>query len=130
MFNIIKFLIFALLFQTVAYSQTDLPISESDTIQKDSLPKERIWQKFKVDARNAANGFLYTFAQPTRWQKDDFVYLGATIIGTGVLYLNDEEISSFFRKQEKDMPHMVSESGYWFGKPQVNYGITGGVYVV
>jgi membrane-associated phospholipid phosphatase len=106
-------------------------ICENDSIiENDTIKKETLWSSLKYDARNAANGFLYTFAQPTRWKKKDFLYLGGTILGTGILYYNDEKISSFFSKQESNIPHTISEFGFRFGKPQINYGITSSVYLI
>ena len=121
--------------QHFVYAQTDSLSIQRDTlvfseIKNDTIAKETIWQKLKYDARNGANGFLYTFAQPTRWDKKDLAYFGGTLVGTGILYLSDEEISSFFRRQDKDIPPSVSEFGFRFGKPLVNYGLTGSVYLV
>lgn len=131
----VKFLIVFFACQNFIHAQTDSLSIQNDTlvfseIKNDTLIKETIWQKLKYDARNGANGFLYTFGQPTRWDKKDLTYFGGTLIGTGILYLSDEEISSFFRRQEKDIPHAVSEFGFRFGKPLVNYGLTGSVYAV
>jgi membrane-associated phospholipid phosphatase len=127
-------LLFALMiFQNQALSQQDsLHISVDSTdffiVQKDSVVKENLWQKVKYDARNGANGFLHTFAQPTRWDKKDLAYFGATVVGTGILFISDEEISSFARRQDEKIPHIVSEFGFRFGKPLVNYGLTGSIY--
>lgn len=133
--NVIKLLLFILVYQIPVYGQSDSLRVQTDSLlmtinPNDTVVKENIWQKIKYDARNGVNGFFYTFAQPTRWDKKDLTYFGATVIGTGILYLTDEETSSFFRRQEKDIPHLVSEFGFRFGKPQINYGITSGIYVV
>ena len=133
-----KFITFLFLFfasQNFMHAQTDSLSLQDETlvftdIKHDTLPKETIWQQLKYDARNGANGFLYTFGQPTRWHKKDLAYFGGTLVGTGILYLSDEEISSFFRRQEKDIPHAISEFGFRFGKPLANYGLTGSVYAV
>lgn len=130
----IKLIVLIFAFQNQGFSQADSLNFQKDSltiakIEQDSVVKESFWQKLKYDARNGANGFLYTFAQPTRWEKKDYTYLGGTLIGTGILYLSDEEISSFFRRQEKDIPHTISEFGFRFGKPQINYGLTGGIYL-
>ncbi|CAM3990644.1 phosphatase PAP2 family protein [Flavobacterium cucumis] len=101
----------------------------SHKIEIDSIRKETKWSQLKFDARNSANGFLHTFARPLHWDKKDFTYFGATILATGITYLSDEEISSFFRQQDQDIPGVVSEFGFRFGKPQINYGITGSVYL-
>lgn len=130
-----KLLLLIFASQNFIFAQTDSLSVQSETLvfyenKNDSIIKKSIWQKLKYDARNGANGFLYTFAQPTRWDKKDFAYLGGTLVGAGVLYLSDEEISGFFRRQDKDIPPVVSEFGFRFGKPLVNYGLTGSVYLV
>lgn len=129
-----KLLIISIVFQNFIFAQTDSLFIKQDSvfvpkIQNDSIEKATIWQKLKYDARNGANGFLYTFAQPTRWDKKDLTYLGGTLVSTGILYLSDEEISNFFRRQDKDIPHLVSEFGFRFGKPLINYGLTGSIYL-
>lgn len=131
----VKLLLVFFACQQFIYAQTDSLSIQRDTlvfseIKNDTLVKQTIWQKLKYDARNSANGFLYTFAQPTRWDKKDLTYFGGTLVGTGILYLSDEEISSFFRRQNNDIPHSVSEFGFRFGKPLVNYGLTGSIYLV
>lgn len=133
--NTICLILVFLLSRNFLAAQTDSLSVHRDTLvftgaEQDTLKKETFWSKVKYDARNGANGFLYTFAQPTRWSKKDYAYLGATVVGTGILYLSDEEISHFFRRQEKDIPHTISEFGFRFGKPQINYGVTGSVYLV
>ncbi len=133
--NTICLILIFLLSRNFLAAQTDSLSVHCDTLvftgaEQDTLKKETFWSKVKYDARNGANGFLYTFAQPTRWGKKDYAYFGATVVGTGILYLSDEEISHFFRRQEKDIPHTVSEFGFRFGKPQINYGVTGSVYLV
>lgn len=134
MTKFIRFLIVSIAFQPFIFAQTDSLSIVQDTIEVSKvdtnlLVNETIWQKLKFDARNGANGFLYTFGQPTRWKKKDFAYFSGTLISTGILYASDEEISSFFRRQDKNIPNSVSEFGFRFGKPVVNYGLTGSIYL-
>lgn len=111
-------------------AQTDsLSIAPSFHEPLDAREAKPMWLTLKQDARLAANGFLFTFARPGSWDQHDMASFGATVLGTGILYFNDASISDFARKQEGDIPHLISEAGFRFGKPQVNYAITGGVYV-
>jgi membrane-associated phospholipid phosphatase len=126
---------FTLFFHSFLQSQiikNDSLMISNDSVwvqaQKDSIHEKSLWQTLKYDARNGANGFLHTFIQPTKWKKKDFLLLGGTILGTGILYVSDEDISSFARRQNEKIPHMVNEFGFRFGKPLVNYGLTGGIY--
>lgn len=59
-------------------------ICENDSIiENDTIKKETLWSSLKYDARNAANGFLYTFAQPTRWKKKRLFISGWDHFGYG-----------------------------------------------
>ncbi len=114
-------------------AQTDSLLLDSITISRelrtDTIRKETKWSQLKFDARNSANGFLYTFARPLHWDKKDFSYFGVTVLATGITYLSDKETSDFLRRQNKDIPGTISEFGFRFGKPQINYGVTSGIYL-
>lgn len=99
---------------------------DSSQIQKRKNP---VWRNLKYDASNMAGGFLNAYTQPARWQKDDYIKLGATATGIVLLYFADEEINDFFSKQEPDIPETVKDFGWYFGSPQNNYGLTGAVYL-
>lgn len=127
------FLFFLSYFVCITQAQTldSIATVESQNYQvTDTTTTETTWMKFKYDARNGANAFLYTFKRPLSWNKKDFTFLGATLLGTGITLLTDQQTSDFFRRQNNDIEPVVSEIGFWFGKPQVNYGITGSIYAV
>lgn len=129
-----RYFFFSILFVAlcpVYLAQTDsLAVAPFSPIAEDTPGDKSMWSTVKQDARLAANGFLYTFARPGSWNQHDMATFGATVMGTGILYFNDAAISDFAQKQNGDIPHLISEVGFRFGKPQVNYAITGGVYVV
>lgn len=91
--------------------------------------KARIWQDFKYDIESIGGGFLNAFTQPVRWEKDDYMIAGATVTGISLLYLVDEETSEFFRRQQNDIPKGILDAGWYFGRPEVSYGLTAGVYL-
>lgn len=123
-------LLTGLLVSVSVFGQTDSTFVETDSIVSiDTMTTPSLWRTVKTDARSSVHGFLYTLAQPTRWDKTDYLYAGATVVGTGIIYLNDQSISDYFRQQDKKMPHLISESGFRIGKPLINYGLTGGVYL-
>jgi hypothetical protein len=106
--------------------------SDSAMVLTDSVPtkeKGRIWQNLKYDALNIAGGTLNGFTQPARWQKEDWIVAGATAAGLTLLYLADEETSDFFQKQSDDIPGVVKEFGWIFGRPEANYSLTSGIYL-
>ncbi|SMC70766.1 phosphatase PAP2 family protein [Moheibacter sediminis] len=107
----------------------DSIIVDSSQIQQVQTKKNPIWKNLKYDASNMAGGFLNAYTQPTRWQKDDYIKLGATAAGITLLYFVDEEINNYFHKQEPDVPGVIKDFGWYFGSPQNNYGITGAVYL-
>jgi len=99
-------------------------------VQKDTLVvKNRIWQNFKEDIGVTTGGFTNAFTQPLRWKKDDYLIAGATVAGVSLMYLSDQETSDFFRRQHNDIPEGVLYGGWLFGKPQMSYGLTAGIYL-
>lgn len=119
------------------FAQTDSLQLETDSISFttisepiDSLKKKNIWTNFKYDAASMGGGFLNVFTQPKRWKKDDYYKLGATILGVGLAFATDEQSSDFFRRQEAEVPPLAKNFGWYFGTPQVNYGVTGVIYTI
>ncbi len=111
-----------------AFGQEDSLHLTTDSIQLKS--KNKLWKNLKYDVTTIAGGTLNGFTQPIRWEKDDFLIAGATAAGLSVLYLADEETSKFFRNQSDDIPGSVKEFGWLFGRPEANYSLTAGVYLV
>jgi len=110
----ILFLVFPLL----AFSQNK---------EKDSLPNT--WELLKYDGVSAFKGLTTTYQKPLGWQKDDFLTAGAIVLGTGALYVFDEETNVWFEDQEKHIPNIVKDFGWYYGSPQNNYAINGAVYL-
>ncbi len=115
--------------------QEILPLpSEEDSVSQDSLgarhhKKNRIWNDFKYDIVTMAGGFGNAFARPFSWGKTDYLRVGATVAGVGLIYLVDEDASRFFIRNREDVPNFFRKFGWYFGSPQINYGITGAVYM-
>lgn len=96
-------------------------------IQKDSLPTT--WELFKYDGLSAYKGLTTTYTKPLKWQKDDFITAGAVVLGTGALYIFDEETSRWFENQEQHIPSIIKDFGWYYGSPQNNYAVNGAVYL-
>ncbi|MFO8147280.1 MAG: phosphatase PAP2 family protein [Bacteroidota bacterium] len=94
---------------------------------KDSIPTT--WQLLKYDGISAFRGLTTTYAKPLEWKKDDYLTAGAIVLGTGAMFLIDEESSQWFMNQEKDIPGLIKDVGWYYGSPQNNYAINGSVYL-
>lgn len=87
------------------------------------------WELLKYDGISAFGGVKKTYSRPFHWDKEDYLIAGAIIAGTGALYIFDEETSTGFISQEKDIPGIVKDFGWYYGSPQNNYAINGGIYL-
>jgi membrane-associated phospholipid phosphatase len=113
---------------SVKISQLDEPVSES-SFTKNQDKKNDIWSHLKYDIVTMAGGFGNAFTRPLSWEKKDYLRLGATVATVGIIYLADEDISRTFIRNRENVPNVVRKFGWYFGSPQINYGITGAVYV-
>jgi membrane-associated phospholipid phosphatase len=84
----------------------------------------------KQDGLMIFKGVKHVYSRPLHWKTDDWFTFGGVVAGTGLIYMADEEINTYFVKQNEDIPTIVKDFGFRFGKPLVNYGFTGGVYAV
>lgn len=122
--NKIIFLLFFFFFIT-AWGKQDNIYTHQDTTKV----KTRIWQDLKYDLGSMGGGFVNAFVQPLRWQKNDYMIAGATVMGVSLLYLVDGDTSDFFRRQQNDIPKGLLDAGWYFGRPEASYGLTAGVYL-
>ncbi|QKX04270.1 phosphatase PAP2 family protein [Aquimarina sp. TRL1] len=99
-------------------------------IAQEAPKKESTWSMLKYDGVSVFKGVKHAYTQPFKWKGKDFATLGTILVGTSILYAIDEPANEYFTKQEKDIPHIVKEFGFRFGKPLVNYGLTSGVYTL
>jgi membrane-associated phospholipid phosphatase len=91
------------------------------------LPPRRI-DLLKVDGRNGVNSVLHAYFGPARWKKKDWLLAGGIAVGTYGLFLLDEQVNPVFTNQHDDIPKIVRDLAFYFGKPQYNYGLTAAVY--
>lgn len=119
------FVVLGIFFSANVFSQDSLVVVVQDSV---IFEKPTKWENFKYDVNAIGGGFIYTFTNPARWQKDDYMIAGATATGISLLYLVDEDTSDFFRRQKDGIPEGVLYGGWLFGKPQFSYGLTAGVY--
>lgn len=97
--------------------------------QNDTLTGgKRIWNSLKYDGVSVFKGVGNTYTQPLRWKKDDFVTAGSLIVGTGLLYLADDEGSRYFSQQGEKAPNILQDFGWYFGSPQNFFMVSAGIY--
>ncbi|WP_306618828.1 phosphatase PAP2 family protein [Chryseobacterium ginsenosidimutans] len=114
--------------------QDSVMSSNVETVSENSLTKKRdkkndIWSHLKYDIVTMGGGFGNAFTRPLSWEKKDYLRLGATVATVGIIYLADEDISRTFIRNREDVPNVFKKFGWYFGSPQINYSITGAVYV-
>lgn len=108
-------------------AQNDSLVAQ-EIVVTDSIQNESKWNRFKYDATSMGRGFVHAYARPLDWKKQDYLILGATAIGTGILFATDEQTSPYFVERGEDIPQGIQDFGFYFGKPLVNYGLTGSIY--
>ncbi|UJH91957.1 phosphatase PAP2 family protein [Antarcticibacterium sp. 1MA-6-2] len=120
-FQVLKFFpFFVFLFLTSITS-----FAQGET--KDSVPNT--WQLLKYDGISAFQGLTTTYAKPLEWEKEDYLTAGAIVLGTGAMFLIDENSTEWFMAQEEDIPNLIKEAGWYYGSPQNNYALNGAVYL-
>jgi membrane-associated phospholipid phosphatase len=97
--------------------------------QKLDTTNENLWNHLKYDLGSIFGGMCYVYSRPLHWQGGQWLTFGGVSVGTGALYLFDDESSEFFRNQKDDIPKFVLDYGYKIGSPENNYMITGAVYL-
>lgn len=125
--KILCFFLLCLLSLQSIKAQNDSLVPQNIAL-KDTIQKESVWNRFKYDINSMSKGFVYAYGRPLHWEKDDYLILGATAVGTGVLFLTDKHTATYFENQGEGVPNGVKDFGYNFGKPLFNYGVTGGIY--
>lgn len=85
--------------------------------------------KKNPDAIRVADGVLFTYTAPARWQGKDWVKLGGVVAGTAALTLADKPVRTFWQKHDPRILDGFSEVGYHYGKHYTSIILTGGVYL-
>ncbi len=96
--------------------------------QENIVKKPSIWADLKQDGGDMLGGVKYAFTRPLYWKKDDWCKAGVIVGGTALLYLADEQTSTFFRDQRDNAPGVLKEIGWYYGSPQNFFMISGGIY--
>lgn len=86
------------------------------------------WQLLKYDANRTVKGITHAVTRPLHWKGKDFEKLGGIVLGSVMLSALDQPSSDFFRRQEKDVPMVIREFGFYFGQPQNYLMANAGIY--
>jgi len=111
--------VLALGFSTISAQQLDNE-KPSDTATT--------WQLLKYDAKSAFQGVKHSFTRPAHWKKKDFNTLGVLLLGTVALTAIDNDVNTFFAKQESSVPKVIKDFGWYVGNPQNYFVATAGIY--
>ncbi len=83
----------------------------------------------RPDIFRFTDGVLYSFSQPARWDKKDWLTLGGVVVGTALLSFADEHVNDFWKRQDSPFLDGVERVGYHYGKPYSATIFTGGFYL-
>lgn len=68
-----------------------LGVSAQELVNNSTVDSSSLWKKLAYDGASVFGGVKHAYTSPFRWEKDDFVTLGAVTAGTVLLHLIDEE---------------------------------------
>lgn len=105
-----------------------LAIGQLDSIYVD-IKEPSTWSYFKNDGLLMFGGIKHAYSRPLQWKKKDWLTASGIVFGTAALNLIDDDAYYYFTKQEKKIPSLVKDFGWYFGSPQNNYGVTGSIYL-
>lgn len=88
----------------------------------------KTWFK-ESDVYRFGDGIVYTYSNPTRWDKKDWMTLGGVLIATAGLTLVDEPVHKFWLRQDSKFLDGVERIGYHYGKPYSAFIATSGFYL-
>lgn len=103
--------------------------SQIDSIQTTYKKELSLWNDAKNDGLLMFGGIRHAYSRPLHWKKKNWLAASGIIVGTAALNIIDDDAYRYFTKQEKKVPSLIKDFGWYFGSPQNNYGITGGVYL-
>ena len=84
--------------------------------------------RYRPDALRFADGILYTYSAPSRWDGKDMLMLGGLVLGTAALSFVDQPVRNFWQRHDNRFLDGVERVGYHYGKPYTAVGITAGFY--
>lgn len=118
-------------FCITAQTTDSLMARKSDTLVLGVYDEHQgLGKRFTSDLSAMGGGFVHALSRPLHWDGKDFARFGAVVGGIALLYVVDEQTSEYFMDQREDIPEGIRDFGWYFGSPQVNYGLTGTIYAL
>jgi len=130
--NVIKALWISMLLVGSTYSSfsQDTLATKNTSGTPRSSEQMTTWQIIKYDGLSVYGGVKHAYTQPLKWKEKDWALFGGVVAGTMTLLALDEPANDYFTNQAEGVPDFVQETGFRFGKPLVNYGLTTGIYAI
>ncbi|WP_406683623.1 phosphatase PAP2 family protein [Seonamhaeicola sp. MEBiC1930] len=97
-------------------------------INAKSIDSITIGELIKHDATSTFKSVGHAFTRPLYWKGNDYLKLGSLIGGTMILSVADDEVNSFFLRQQNDFPKFIRDFGWYFGSPQNYFMANVGLY--
>jgi membrane-associated phospholipid phosphatase len=86
-------------------------------------------QRFTSDVGDVFDGSVHVFSRPIHWRGDDWLNFGYVITGAAALLLVDEEVRSFFLRNQSETADNILKVGEFYGEPLSVVLITGSIYL-
>lgn len=83
---------------------------------------------FNHDAKAVFKSVGHAFTRPLHWKGNDYLKFGGLVGGTLLLSAADDEVNSFFLRQQEDFPELIRDFGWYFGSPQNYFIANAGLY--
>ncbi len=83
--------------------------------------KENFFRRIGNDGKLTVQTIGYTYAQPFRWKKRDWMRFGGSIAISAAITLVDEPISDWFLRNQTSKLDGIADIGDFLGQPEHNY---------
>ena len=98
-------------------------------IRIDAPKDDKQWSIFTYDVGNMLTSVGHSYLRPFHWNGNQWATFAAVVGGTGAVYLIDDPANDFLSDMGEDVPDFIKDYGRTYGSPQINYAVTGGVYL-
>lgn len=115
----------------LGWSQNDSLVKNIDTL---SITTTKVTDSLVVspkktnDAVRIVDAFAYTLSSPIRWDKEDWLYFGGSMVATSIISLADKPVNRLINKNASGFYKEFADFGYHNGKPYAAAIVAGGFY--
>ncbi|MCB0281084.1 MAG: phosphatase PAP2 family protein [Calditrichae bacterium] len=86
-------------------------------------------EMFNQDLQKTAEGIIYVSSQPFHWSENDFIILGGTLAGGTLLFMADNDINNFFKRNHSKIATRWARIGSNYGEPLTVVSLTAALYI-